>query len=65
MNGPANIWAVILAVLLPPIGVWMVEGIGVIFLVSLILTCLAYVPGMVFSLIAVLRPDLMNGLRNR
>ncbi|MBA2932699.1 YqaE/Pmp3 family membrane protein [Sphingomonas sp. CGMCC 1.13654] len=65
MNGSPNIWAVILAVLLPPIGVWMVEGIGVIFLVSLILTCLAYVPGMIFSLVAVLRPDLMNGIRNR
>jgi len=57
--------AIILAVLLPPIGVWMAEGIGMILLISLILTCLAYVPGMVFSLVAVLLPDLMNGLRNR
>jgi uncharacterized membrane protein YqaE (UPF0057 family) len=65
MNGRPSVLAIILAVILPPIGVWMVEGIGVIFLVSLILTCLAYVPGMVFSLVAVLRPDLMNGLRNR
>jgi uncharacterized membrane protein YqaE (UPF0057 family) len=65
MNRAPGIWAIVFAVLLPPIGVWMVEGIGVIFLVSLVLTCLAYVPGMVFSLVAVLRPDLMNGLRNR
>jgi uncharacterized membrane protein YqaE (UPF0057 family) len=65
MNGRASPLAIILAVLLPPIGVWMVEGIGLILLVSLILTCLAYVPGMVFSLVAVLRPDLMAGLRNR
>jgi len=65
MNRAPSIWAIVFAVLLPPIGVWMVEGIGVIFLVSLVLTCLAYVPGMVFSLVAVLRPDLMNGLRNR
>jgi len=65
MNRGPGIWAIILAVLLPPIGVWMAEGIGLILLVSLILTCLAYVPGMVFSLVAVLRPDLMNGLRNR
>jgi uncharacterized membrane protein YqaE (UPF0057 family) len=65
MNRSPGVWAIILAVLLPPIGVWMAEGIGMIFLVSLILTCLAYVPGMVFSLVAVLRPDLMNGLRNR
>ncbi|HEY0315160.1 MAG TPA: YqaE/Pmp3 family membrane protein [Sphingomonas sp.] len=65
MTGRPSPLAIILAVLLPPIGVWMVEGIGLIFLVSLILTCLAYVPGMVFSLVAVLRPDLMEGLRNR
>lgn len=65
MNRGPSIWAIILAVLLPPIGVWMAEGIGVILLISLILTCLAYVPGMVFSLVAVLRPDLLNGLRNR
>jgi uncharacterized membrane protein YqaE (UPF0057 family) len=65
MTGRPSVLAIILAVILPPIGVWMVEGIGMIFLVSLILTCLAYVPGMVFSLVAVLRPDLMNGLRNR
>jgi len=65
MNRGPGIWAIILAVLLPPIGVWMAEGIGMILLISLILTCLAYVPGMVFSLVAVLRPDLLNGLRNR
>jgi uncharacterized membrane protein YqaE (UPF0057 family) len=65
MTGRPSVLAVILAVILPPIGVWMVEGIGMILLVSLILTCLAYVPGMVFSLVAVLRPDLMDGLRNR
>jgi len=65
MNGRPSVLAIILAVILPPIGVWMVEGIGMILLISLILTCLAYVPGMVFSLVAVLRPDLMAGLRNR
>jgi uncharacterized membrane protein YqaE (UPF0057 family) len=65
VNAHPSVLAIILAVILPPIGVWMVEGIGMIFLVSLILTCLAYVPGMVFSLVAVLRPDLMAGLRNR
>lgn len=65
MTGRPSALAIILAVLLPPIGVWMVEGIGLVFLVSLILTCLAYVPGMIFSLVAVLRPDFVAGLRNR
>jgi uncharacterized membrane protein YqaE (UPF0057 family) len=58
-----SILAIILAVLLPPIGVLIVDGIGMVFLVSLVLTCLGYVPGMIFSLIAVLKPDIMSGLR--
>jgi uncharacterized membrane protein YqaE (UPF0057 family) len=61
--GRPSVLAIILAVLLPPLGVLIVEGIGLVFLVSLILTCLGYVPGMIFSLIAVLRPDVMSGLR--
>lgn len=58
-----SVLAIILAVILPPIGVLLVEGFGMVFLVSLILTCLGYVPGMVFSLLAVLKPDLVAGLR--
>jgi uncharacterized membrane protein YqaE (UPF0057 family) len=58
-----SLLAIVLAVLLPPLGVLIVEGVGMVFLVSLILTCLGYVPGMIFSLIAVLRPDVMTNLR--
>jgi uncharacterized membrane protein YqaE (UPF0057 family) len=68
MTVPAErpgVLAIALAVLLPPLGVLIVEGIGIVFLVSLILTCLGYLPGMIFSLIAVLRPDVMQGLRSR
>ena len=65
MSGHPSALTIVLAVLLPPIGVWIAEGFGTIFLVSLILTCLAYVPGMIFSLVAVLRPDLVANLRRR
>ena len=54
-----GIGAIIASLLLPPLGVWLVRGIGPAFWVSLLLTCLAYIPGMIFSLAAVLRPDLL------
>ncbi len=58
-----GIGTILCAILLPPLGVWLAEGIGLIFLISLVLTCLGYVPGMVFSLIAVLSPHLFDGVR--
>lgn len=60
-----SILAIALAVLLPPIGVWMARGIGFSFWVSLVLTLLAYVPGMIFSVVAVVRPDLVDRMRGR
>ncbi len=61
----AGIGAIVCAVLLPPLGVWLAEGIGVIFLISLVLTCLGYIPGLVFSLIAVLSPHVFDGVRGK
>lgn len=61
--GAPSIAAIVLAVLLPPVGVWLARGIGFAFWVSLVLTLLAYVPGMIWSLVAVLRPDLVERLR--
>ncbi|USI73341.1 YqaE/Pmp3 family membrane protein [Sphingomonas morindae] len=55
-----SILAIILAVLLPPVGVWLARGIGPAFWLSLLLTLLAYVPGMIFSLVVVLRPGLLG-----
>jgi uncharacterized membrane protein YqaE (UPF0057 family) len=66
MIGPdyrPSILAIILAVLLPPLGVLIVDGFGMVLLVSVILTCLGYLPGMIFSLIAVLKPEMVSGLR--
>jgi uncharacterized membrane protein YqaE (UPF0057 family) len=62
--GRPGIGAIVAAILLPPLGVWIAEGLGVVFLLSLVLTCLGYVPGMIFSLVAVLRPDMMAPLRS-
>jgi len=58
-----GIGAIVCAVLLPPLGVWLAEGVGLVFLISLVLTCLGYVPGMIFSLIAVLSPHVFDGVR--
>lgn len=58
-GGSASILAVVLAVLLPPVGVWLARGIGPSFWISLVLTILAYVPGMIFAVAAVARPDLV------
>ncbi|MDB5737207.1 MAG: hypothetical protein JWO65_875 [Sphingomonas bacterium] len=54
-----GIGTILCALLIPPIGVWLARGIGPAFWISLLLTILAYVPGMIFSLVAVLSPDFM------
>ena len=64
-DGQPSIAAIVLAVLLPPVGVWLVRGVGFSFWVSLGLTILAYVPGMIFSVVAVARPDLVARMRGR
>ena len=59
MSGQPSIWAIVLAVLIPPVGVWLARGIGPAFWVSLLLTLIGYVPGVVFALIAVCSPGLL------
>ncbi len=51
-----GLWAVLAAILLPPLGVWLSEGLTAFFWIAAALTLLAFVPGMVFALFAVLRP---------
>jgi uncharacterized membrane protein YqaE (UPF0057 family) len=52
MSPPAG--TIVAAVLLPPLGVYLAEGPGRDFLIACILTVLAFVPGIVFALWAVL-----------
>ncbi len=41
---------ILLAILLPPLGVFVQEGLNKNFWISVILTLLGYVPGIVFAL---------------
>ena len=42
---------VILAILLPPLSVYLARGIGNSFWIDLILTCLFWIPGVIFALV--------------
>lgn len=50
-----NAGAIIAAILLPPLGVFLVEGVGRDFWIAALLTCLAFMPGVLFALAVVLR----------
>ena len=41
---------ILIAILLPPLGVALKHGLGTQFLISLILTLIFYVPGLIYSL---------------
>lgn len=43
-------WAVVAAILLPPLGVFLDRGIGAQFWLACLLTITAFVPGMVYAL---------------
>ena len=47
--------AVAAAVLLPPLGVYLHRGVDRDFWIAAALTCIAFVPGIIFALISVLR----------
>jgi len=53
--------ALVAAVLLPPLGVFLGRGIGRDFWIATVLTLVGWLPGMVFALVALLRPDLLPG----
>lgn len=45
---------IIAALLLPPLAVFLQEGVSRNFWIDVVLTCLAFVPGMIFALVVVL-----------
>jgi uncharacterized membrane protein YqaE (UPF0057 family) len=55
-----SIAAIIAAILLPPLGVFLARGLGAQFWIDTVLTILFWVPGMIFALVVVLRPDLFS-----
>ncbi|WP_420142537.1 YqaE/Pmp3 family membrane protein [Sphingomonas sp.] len=57
---PVGIGTILAAVLLPPLGVFAVRGIDTLFWISVVLTIIGWVPGIVFALVVILRPDLLS-----
>ena len=51
--------AIITALLLPPLAVFLARGFGPAFWLGLALTVLFFVPGIVFALVALFRPSLL------
>ena len=52
-----NVVQVVAAVLLPPLGVFLKRGLGTPFWISVVLTLIAFVPGMIYALWIVLRSE--------
>ncbi len=45
-----TVFRVLLAILLPPLGVFLTVGIGLQFWVNILLTLLGYIPGIIHAL---------------
>ncbi|MCB1062859.1 MAG: YqaE/Pmp3 family membrane protein [Verrucomicrobiae bacterium] len=50
----ADILRIILAILLPPVGVFMQVGLGLQFWLNIVLTLLGYLPGIVHAVYIIL-----------
>jgi uncharacterized membrane protein YqaE (UPF0057 family) len=49
--------AIIAAILLPPLGVFLARGLGPSFWIAALLTCMGFVPGVAYALFTLLRPE--------
>lgn len=54
--------ALIAAVLLPPLGIFLARGLGPAFWIGALLTLIGWVPGICFALVILLRPDLLRSI---
>jgi uncharacterized membrane protein YqaE (UPF0057 family) len=54
---PATPWAVLAAVLLPPLGVFLSRGITPAFWLTVVLTVIGWIPGAIFALALLLVPE--------
>ena len=52
-----DILRIILAILIPPLGVFMQVGIGAQFWINLVLTMLGYIPGIIHAIYIILTRD--------
>ncbi|KKC25647.1 YqaE/Pmp3 family membrane protein [Sphingomonas sp. SRS2] len=56
-TAPISPWAVVAAILLPPLGVFMVRGITPAFWLTVVLTLIAWLPGVAIALALLLIPE--------
>jgi uncharacterized membrane protein YqaE (UPF0057 family) len=56
MEAKPGVGAVIAAILLPPLGIFLARGLGSEFWIGTALTLLGVLPGTIFALVTVLRP---------
>jgi uncharacterized membrane protein YqaE (UPF0057 family) len=59
MRDGASPAAIIAAILLPPLGIFLARGISPAFWIGTVLTVLFWVPGILFALAIVLQPKLL------
>ncbi|KAG6138056.1 hypothetical protein E4U38_000678 [Claviceps purpurea] len=52
---PADICKIILAIILPPVGVFLEVGCGSHLLINILLTILGYIPGIIHALYVILK----------
>ena len=57
VGAPLSPWAVVAAILLPPLGVFLARGLTPAFWVTVVLTLIGWLPGMVFALALLFAPD--------
>ena len=51
----ADLLRILLSIVLPPLGVFLQEGIGTQFWINLLLTLLGYIPGLVHAIWIIVR----------
>jgi uncharacterized membrane protein YqaE (UPF0057 family) len=54
---PLPPWAVVAAILLPPLGVFMMRGLSPAFWLTVAATLVGWVPGIVLALLLILFPE--------
>jgi len=52
---PADLLKILLAILLPPVGVLMEVGLGLHFWLNIVLTIFGYIPGIIHALWVILK----------
>ncbi|KXL51283.1 hypothetical protein M433DRAFT_1831 [Acidomyces richmondensis BFW] len=51
----SDIIKILFAIILPPLGVFLERGCGADLLISIVLTCLGYIPGIIYALYIILK----------